>query len=153
MKRLTSLLLLAAFAGCSTEAPTTAAPSQPAATSQPAAPTQPVESSDPDTSSKPPATPSTSDEVIVIDVRSNDEWETGHVTQAIHIPHTEIADRISDVSDNKDAKIVLYCASGGRAGRAKTALESLGFTNVENGGGYDDVKDRFNEEASRGDDQ
>ncbi len=81
--------------------------------------------------------------VFVIDVRSQEEWDTGHVEQATHIPYTEIADRIAEVTDDKDAKIVLYCAAGGRAGTAKSSLESLGFTNVENGGGYDDVKDRF----------
>ena len=82
-------------------------------------------------------------DVIVIDVRSEDEWNSGHVEQAIHIPHTEIGERIDEVTDNKDAKIVVYCAVGGRAGKAKARLEELGFTNVENGGGYDDVKGRF----------
>ncbi|GAB5406194.1 MAG: rhodanese-like domain-containing protein [Aureliella sp.] len=80
---------------------------------------------------------------IVIDVRSADEWDTGHVASAVNIPHSEIADRIAEVTDDKGANIVLYCKSGGRAGRAKDALEGLGFTNVENAGGYDDVKDRF----------
>ena len=87
-------------------------------------------------------------ETIVIDVRSKEEWETGHVEQAHHIPHTEIADRISEVTENKDSKIVVYCAVGGRAGKAKTSLEELGFTNVENGGGYDDVKNRFAKEET-----
>lgn len=81
--------------------------------------------------------------VYVIDVRSKDEWDTGHVESATHIPHTEIGERISAVTTDKSAKIVLYCAVGGRAGRAKTKLEELGYTNVENAGGYDDVKDRF----------
>lgn len=80
---------------------------------------------------------------IVIDVRSKEEWDTGHVETAVHIPHTEIADRIGEVTEDKDAKIVVYCKVGGRAGIAKESLEGLGFTNVENGGGFDDVKDRF----------
>lgn len=79
----------------------------------------------------------------VIDVRSKNEWDGGHVASAVHIPHTEIADRIDEVTTDKSAKIVLYCAVGGRAGVAKTSLENLGYTNVENAGGYDDVKDRF----------
>ena len=89
--------------------------------------------------------------VIVIDVRSKDEWDTGHVEKAVHIPHTEIADRIGEVTDDKEAKIVVYCKVGGRAGVAKKALEELGFTNVENGGGFDDVKDRFKSESSQQD--
>ncbi len=82
-------------------------------------------------------------EVFVIDVRSESEWDSGHVAQAVRIPHTEIAERIGEVTPNKNAKIVLYCAVGGRAGQAKEALEAIGFTNVENAGGYDDVKQRF----------
>ena len=89
------------------------------------------------------ASPYVESNVIVIDVRSKDEWDSGHIEQAIHIPHTEIGNRIGEVTDDKDSKIVVYCAVGGRAGRAKTKLEELGFTNVENAGGYDDVKDRF----------
>ena len=81
--------------------------------------------------------------VFVIDVRSREEWDTGHVQQAILIPHTEIADRIAEVTTDKNARIVLYCAVGGRAGKAQAVLESLGYTAVENGGGYDDVKDQY----------
>ncbi len=104
--------------------------------------------------SNPPATPeasrsgpdansTTESKVIVIDVRSKAEWDTGHVEQAIHIPHTEIGERISEFTDDKSGKIVVYCQVGGRAKIAKEELEKLGFTNVENGGGLDDVKGRF----------
>ena len=92
--------------------------------------------------SDPTATDSETD-VLIIDVRSKSEWDAGHLAQAVHIPHTEIADRIGELTAHKDATIVLYCAVGGRAGKAKQALEQLGFTNVENGGGYDDVRARF----------
>lgn len=83
------------------------------------------------------------DDVVIIDVRSNEEWESGHVAQAFHIPHTEIAQKIEEVASNKDAKIVLYCAAGGRAGKAKEVLDALGYTNVENAGGYDDIQERY----------
>lgn len=84
---------------------------------------------------------------FVVDVRSKAEWDSGHVEQAVHIPHTEIGERISEVTNDKNAKIVVYCRVGGRAKIAKEKLEELGFTNVENGGGFDDVKDRFMENA------
>lgn len=45
---------------------------------------------------------------IVIDVRSKEEWDSGHLKQAILIPHTEIAEKIGDVTLDKSAKIVLY---------------------------------------------
>ena len=89
------------------------------------------------------ASDTTKPKVFVIDVRSKEEWDTGHVEQAFHIPHTEIGERIGEVTDDKDAKIVVYCRVGGRAGRAKATLEELGFENVENAGGFNDVKDRF----------
>tara|TARA_R110002095_G_C4119764_1_gene226199 strand:- start:75 stop:470 length:396 start_codon:yes stop_codon:yes gene_type:complete len=85
-------------------------------------------------------------EEIVIDVRSQAEWDAGHVPQAIHIPHAEIADRIAEFTKDKQAKIVVYCAVGGRAGKAKAALMDLGYLNVENAGGYDDIKDRYQAE-------
>ncbi|QDT09757.1 rhodanese-like domain-containing protein [Planctomycetes bacterium K23_9] len=77
---------------------------------------------------------------LVIDVRSQEEWDKGHFETAVHIPHTEIAERISEVTEDKDAQIVLYCAVGGRAGKAKTVLEGLGFSHVENAGGLDDLR-------------
>lgn len=92
------------------------------------------------------AGPDEQETLFVIDVRTKDEWDKGHVETAVHIPHTEIADRIGEVTEQKDAKILVYCAVGGRAGVAKKALEELGYTNVENGGGLKDVKGRFEDD-------
>ncbi len=80
-----------------------------------------------------------SSEDIWIDVRTQEEWDSGHLEEAIHIPHEEIAARISEITSSKDATIHLYCRSGGRAGRAKSALEAIGFKNVVNDGGYEDI--------------
>lgn len=77
---------------------------------------------------------------IWIDVRTQQEWDTGHLKDAHLIPHEQIAARISEVTEDKDAVIHLYCRSGGRAGRAKTVLEEMGFTQVLNDGGYEDLK-------------
>ena len=79
-------------------------------------------------------------EEVWIDVRTLEEFDSGHLEQAFHIPHGEIAERISELTSDKDAVIHLYCKSGGRAGRAKSALEDLGFTHVLNDGGYEDLK-------------
>lgn len=81
------------------------------------------------------------DSVILIDVRSQGEWDKDHIKDSIHIPHTEIADKIAGVTTDKSRKIVVYCAAGVRAETAKDALVELGYTNVENGGGIEDVKD------------
>ena len=62
----------------------------------------------------------------------------------VHIPvmpeDTEELVKVSSiVFPNKDLPIVVYCKSGNRAGFAKRALESLGYTHVLNAGGYDDI--------------
>ena len=134
-KKLLILVCTCLLAGCASEP---AADPAPAATTESPADAPPEEAA---TTGEEEVTDE--QEAIVIDVRSKEEWDTGHVESAVHIPHTEIADRIAEVTENKEAKIVVYCRVGGRAGMAKEALEAQGFTNVENGGGYDDVKDRF----------
>jgi phage shock protein E len=76
--------------------------------------------------------------MIYIDVRTTDEYNDGHVPGAINF---DVADmllgELPDVS--KDAEIVLYCRSGGRAETALGIMQKAGFTNVTNGGGYLDL--------------
>jgi phage shock protein E len=76
---------------------------------------------------------------IWIDVRTADEFNAGHLEDAIHIPYEEIAARISEVTTDKDATIRLYCRSGNRSGIAQQTLQSIGFTKVTNEGGYEDL--------------
>lgn len=45
---------------------------------------------------------------FVIDVRTQEEWDKGHLEQAIRIPHTEVSERIGEVTEDKSAKLVLY---------------------------------------------
>lgn len=79
-------------------------------------------------------------DALWIDVRSADEYASGHVQEAINIPHMDIGQRIADVSSNKQQEIKLYCRSGKRAGMAKQTLEKMGYTNVTNIGGYEEAK-------------
>lgn len=82
---------------------------------------------------------------VWIDVRSAEEFQQGHLRGAINLTHIEIAERISEVVPDKDQPIHLYCRSGRRAEVAMTELKKLGYTNVANHGGYDDlVKSGFN---------
>ena len=73
----------------------------------------------------------------VIDVRTDAEFQQGHLPGAILIPYDEIAARLAELPTDKARPIVLYCRSGRRSGIAKQTLEELGFTNAINGGGYD----------------
>ena len=76
-----------------------------------------------------------SDEVIVIDVRSFEEVKTGIIQDAIHIEWTKIDKEITKVDITKDQPIYLYCRSGNRSGKAAVILEKIGYTNVINAGG------------------
>lgn len=78
-------------------------------------------------------------EGIWIDVRSADEFQQGHLEGALNITHDQIAERILQVSPNKEQPIHLYCRSGRRAEAAMIELKKLGYSNVTNHGGYDDL--------------
>ena len=83
-------------------------------------------------------------QTIVIDVRTQAEWNSGHVASATHIPVNEIGAKIASVVQSKDVEILLYCASGGRSGRATKQLLELGYTNVVNLGGIKDAAKTLN---------
>lgn len=74
-----------------------------------------------------------------IDVRTQEEFDAGHIDGAAHIPYEEVLLRIHEVTDNKDAVIHLYCRSGRRSGFAQEALSAHGFSNAINEGGYEDL--------------
>lgn len=78
-------------------------------------------------------------EGLWIDVRSADEFQQGHLSGAVNITHTEIVERISQVAPDKNQPINLYCRSGRRAELALNELRKLGYSNVTNYGGYDDL--------------
>jgi len=67
-----------------------------------------------------------------IDVRSAEEYQSGHVNEAVNIPYEEIGARIDEVTEDKDALIYLYCRSGRRSGIALETLQRAGYTNVIN---------------------
>jgi phage shock protein E len=74
---------------------------------------------------------------LLVDVRSAEEFSTGHVEGAINIPHLDVEKRLSEFGENRDRQIVLYCRSGHRAGLAQESLKALGYTQVFNAGGYE----------------
>jgi len=81
---------------------------------------------------------------VVIDVRTADEYRDGHLPAATNIAVGEIGDHLADVdklvAGDKARPIVLYCAAGSRAAKAKKTLEEAGYQRVVNGGGYDDLR-------------
>jgi phage shock protein E len=77
----------------------------------------------------------------VIDVRTPDEFASGHIEGAKNIEYDEILKRLSELNADRSKPIVLYCASGFRAGKALKALEGQGYSAVFNAGGYDELKE------------
>lgn len=77
----------------------------------------------------------------IIDVRSAAEYNSGHAKNAINIPVDQLAIQLNkDFKLEKDTEIILYCASGGRAGVAKTILERAGYQKVTNVGGLSNMR-------------
>ena len=70
------------------------------------------------------------EEAILIDVRSNQEYQEGHLNGAINIPVYDIEKMITKIVKNENDTIILYCSSGQRSKSAKEMLEKLGYNNV-----------------------
>lgn len=83
---------------------------------------------------------------VVMDVRTQQEFDNGHYSNATHIPYDEIAERASELNFAKDDLVVVYCRSGNRAGKAKATLNQLGYTNVINGVDQDTVESLMDSE-------
>lgn len=72
---------------------------------------------------------------ILLDVRSPEEFASGHVEGAKNIPLQTLAHRFHELGEDKDAPIVVHCHSGGRSRAATRMLHQLGFRNVVDIGG------------------
>jgi rhodanese-related sulfurtransferase len=130
------LVLSIAGAGCAKQStPATPAPTTATAPAEP-----PVTNKDPEAARKLIASGA-----VVIDVRRPDEFATGHVPNATNIPVEELGGRLTEVEQlsggDKTRPIVVYCARGQRAGKAKEQLEAAGYSNIVNGGGFDELRD------------
>ena len=77
---------------------------------------------------------------IIIDARTQEEYDEGHIPGAILIPEYEIADRAENELPYKDQLILVYCRSGRRSKIAAEELVKLGYTNVKEFGGIIDWK-------------
>ena len=75
---------------------------------------------------------------IIIDARTQEEYDQGHIPGATLIPEYEIADRAEKELPDKDQLILVYCRSGRRSKIAAEELVKLGYTNVKEFGGIID---------------
>lgn len=68
--------------------------------------------------------------IVLLDVRSEEEYDQGHVTGAINVSHNVVEENLTQLAQYKDSMVVVYCRSGRRAGIAETILADNGFKNL-----------------------
>jgi len=76
---------------------------------------------------------------LIIDVRTEGEWNNGHLKGAVLIPYNQIGEKIGALVRDKSQKIYLYCRTGRRAQVAKETLNKLGYQDVVNLGSLEDA--------------
>lgn len=77
-------------------------------------------------------------DILILDVRSQEEFDTGHIKNALLIPDNEITEKAESILGDKSATILVYCRSGRRSELAANALVELGYSNVYDFGGIND---------------
>ncbi len=69
---------------------------------------------------------------LLLDVRTQEEYDAGHIDGSVLIPVTELEARIGEIAEYKDVKVLVYCRSGNRSVTASNILIDNGFTQVHN---------------------
>lgn len=77
----------------------------------------------------------TADEFIILDVRTEEEYQEGHIEGAILIPDYDLASKAEELLSNKSTTLLIYCRSGRRSALAANTLIGLGYTSLYDFGG------------------
>lgn len=81
---------------------------------------------------------------LFVDVRTAEEFATGHIDGALNIPLGQISERIPEIKGLGETPVVFYCRSGNRSGQAVSYLQQKGYGHIYNGGSVDDVRKLLN---------
>ncbi len=73
--------------------------------------------------------------IVLLDVRTQEEFNNGHIPGALLLPYDEIDQKAAQLLPEKEKEIIIYCRSGRRSAIAKDSLEALEYTNVKDFGG------------------
>ena len=79
-----------------------------------------------------------SQEVVIVDVRTPEEYDGGHIPNAILVPNESIGDDMPEALPDKEATLLIYCRSGRRSKDAAQKLLALGYQSVYDFGGVID---------------
>ena len=71
-------------------------------------------------------------EAVILDVREDKEYVTGHIVNSIHIPQSGISNRLSEIEKYKQKPVIVSCRSGSRSAHACGILKKNGFDQVHN---------------------
>lgn len=77
---------------------------------------------------------------LIVDVRSAEEYQSGHLPNAINIPVATLENGIQEIAPAKDTPLMVHCQGGGRSARAYKKLQELGYTNVRDLGSFEAAK-------------
>jgi rhodanese-related sulfurtransferase len=69
-------------------------------------------------------------EAVIIDVRDKDEWDEGHIADAMHLSRGTIEFDIEEKVADPNAVIICHCGGGGRSALAAESLQKMGYKNV-----------------------
>lgn len=78
------------------------------------------------------------EDILILDVREQDEYDAGHIPGAVLLPHGQIDARAAELPEDRDKPILVYCRSGRRSKLAAESLVRLGYTAVLEFGGIND---------------
>jgi phage shock protein E len=76
---------------------------------------------------------------VLVDVRTHDEYRTGHIPGSINVPLQNISKIKTRVPD-LNSPIFVHCLSGARSRQAVSVMRSMGYTNVKNIGGINSYR-------------
>ena len=69
--------------------------------------------------------------LVVVDVRTPEEFASGHIPGAVNIPHDQLPNRLAELAGAKNKDVVVYCRSGRRSALAQETLSAQGFKSVQ----------------------
>jgi rhodanese-related sulfurtransferase len=78
-----------------------------------------------------------SSDAVIVDVREKDEWDAGHISDAVHMSRGMLELEIEDKFPDRNTTIICHCGGGGRSALAAESLQKTGYKNVRSmAGGF-----------------